>query len=68
MTILYLGVYPVGDVGALLQRYRHVRGHLDLEPDRIVIAPTRRGNLLTRFFHFTDWELLRSCPVPALYH
>lgn len=43
-----------------------VRAALRLESDLVVVDCPRQAHTAAWFLHFTDWELLRSAPVPVL--
>ena len=43
-----------------------IRTALRLGADMVVVDCPRRTHTAPWFLHFTDWELLRKCPVPVL--
>lgn len=43
-----------------------VRAALRLESDLVVVDCPRQAHTAAWLFHFTDWELLRSSPLPVL--
>jgi universal stress protein E len=43
-----------------------IRAAKRLEADLVVVDCPRHLHTATWFLHFTDWELLRKCPVPVL--
>lgn len=43
-----------------------VRAALQLGADLVAVDCARGKHTAAWFFHFTDWELLRSCPLPLL--
>ena len=43
-----------------------IRAALRLQADLVVVDCPRSTHTAAWFFHFTDWELLRKCPIPVL--
>jgi universal stress protein E len=43
-----------------------IRKALQLSADMVVVDCPRHSHTAPWFLHFTDWELLRKCPVPVL--
>jgi universal stress protein E len=43
-----------------------IRAALRLKADLVVVDCPRHSHTAAWFLHFTDWELVRKCPVPVL--